>query len=143
MYVIHPRSPACGQPGNRNAAAIEVYGIGAGPRAVGAVAIDNLSFGPARPRFPNEQVAIGYEARNQFNHGSVEILRYDVTTPGVINVQRVKTSRTDPVQVGPNPGGAWHGMGATGNRSTGVPRRTVRGGETEMNAEAAAAAPPR
>ena len=131
MYVINSRSPACGQPGPRNAAAIEVYGIGAGPRAVGSVAIDHLSFGPARPHFPNEQVAIGYEARNPFNHASVEILRYEVTTPGVINVQRIKSSRTDTVLVGPNSGGAWNGMSDTGVRSTGVHRLQVRGWYTE------------
>ena len=131
MYVIHSRSPACGQPGPQKAEAIEVYGIGAGPRAVGSVAIDNLSFGPARPRFPTEQVAMSYEAKNPFNHAAVEILRYDLTTPGLINVQRVKASRTDSVQVGPNSGGAWNGMSDTGVRSSGVHRLQVRGWYSE------------
>lgn len=131
MYVIHSRSPACGEAGPQTPEAIEVYGIGAGERAVGSVAIDNLQFGPSRPRFPKEQVAIGYEAKSAFNHASVEILRYDQTTPGVITVQRVKTRRTDPVQLGTNSGEAWNGTGDTGARSIGVHRLQVRGWFTE------------
>ena len=130
MYVIHSRTPACGQPGPRTPAPVEVYGIGAGPRAVGSVAIENLSFGPARPRFPNEQVAMGYEAKTPFNHAAVEILRYDVT-PDATNVQRVRSTRTDAVQVGANSGGAWDGMSDRGARSTGVHRLQVRGWFTE------------
>jgi hypothetical protein len=131
IYVIHSRTPACGQPGEQQLARVQIYGIGAGPRAVGSVAIENLQFGPPRPRFPTERAGIEYDAKSPFNHTSIEILRFDEKTPGVINVERVRSSRTDAVLVGSNSADPWDGTTQGGTRSIGVHRLEVRGWFTE------------
>jgi hypothetical protein len=131
IYVIHSRTPACGLAGEEKLAPVQIYGIGAGPRAVGSVAIENLQFGPPKPQFPKERALIEYDAKSAFNHTSVEILRFDETTPGVINVERIRSSRTDAVNLGPNSADPWDGTAQNGVRSSGVHRLQVRGWFTE------------
>jgi hypothetical protein len=135
IYVVHSARPIC--PANRKVpnnsrtpSPIEVYGIGAGPRAVGSVAIDELQFGPPELRRPEDRATIAYRAQSEFNHASVEILRYEEDPPGQINVHRVTAKIADVVS-GQNKGDAWDGKNDSGARSLGVHRLQVRAWFTE------------
>jgi hypothetical protein len=134
MYVVHSARPACPNhrvPGNeRTPSPVEVYGIGAGPRAVGSVAIDELQFGPPELRSPQDRATIAYRAESEFNHASIEILRFDQDPPGQFNVHRVTARKAD-VAAGQNQSAPWDGKTDSGARSLGVHRLQVRAWFTE------------
>ncbi|WP_141715273.1 hypothetical protein [Burkholderia ubonensis] len=127
MYVIHSATPACppGTPPQHIASPVEVYGIGAGPRAVGSVAINQLEFGPSSPHFPNEQAAIAYHAGANFNRAKVEVLRFESLHPGQIDVKVVHVRPSDPVGLGKH-AEMWDGTDLAGHLSRGLHRLQVR-----------------
>lgn len=136
-YVVHSATPSCARgagesPVDRAPSRIEIYGIGAGPRAVGSVAIGDLQFGPSTPNIPHDKVTISYYAKFEFNHAAVEILRFNQDQRGQVNVQRIHTRRTDVVQVGRN-SDSWDGNRDTGERSLGVHHLQVRAWFTQEN----------
>jgi hypothetical protein len=137
-YVIHSATPSCVRGTrespqlDRTPSQIEIYGIGAGPRAVGSVAIGDLQFGPSTPNIPRDKVTISYHAKFEFNHAAVEILQFNKDRRGQVNVQRVHTRRTDVVQVGRN-SDSWDGNRDSGERSLGVHLLQVRAWFTQEN----------
>ncbi|PHV05282.1 hypothetical protein CSQ96_21810 [Janthinobacterium sp. BJB412] len=132
IYLVHSARPACARAGGDVAGAsapIEVYGIGAGPRAVGSVAVDQLVFRPDLPKLPKEQVQIGYRMKWPFNRVSVEVLRYLEGAPDSIEVERVTT--LDPkdsrgLPAGQVAGQTWDGRDHTAKLSRGLHRLHVR-----------------
>jgi hypothetical protein len=134
VFVVHSVRPTCpnhkAPSDKRTPSPVEVYGIGAGPHAVGSVAIDELQFGPPELRGPKDQATIAYRAESEFNHVSVEILRYDENPPGQFNVYRVTAKNAD-VAPGQNKGDPWDGKNDSGARSLGVHRLQVRAWYTE------------
>lgn len=53
-----------------------VYGLGAGPRAVGSVAVDQVTFGPSTIRVASQQAAAyRFYSHSDFSHASVEFWR--------------------------------------------------------------------
>ena len=134
LYVIHSVRLAGGQVlkdanGRDVAANLEIYGIGAGPKAVGSVAIDGVVFEPGRLRFqPGARglASYSYNARSEFNRAAVEILRFD-NRAGEIHVERVKSENLVGVRLGRSPSGGWDGTTDTQRApSFGLHRLQVR-----------------
>jgi len=72
-------------PGEVSPLYFRVFGLGAGPRAVGSVAIDQLRFQPGTIRPANrEKVSFGFHARSDFNKVSAEFLRVGLFNGQVI-----------------------------------------------------------
>ncbi len=87
-------------------APIEVYGIGGGPRAVGSVAIEKLSFQPGMVR-AGAPARFDYSAKSPFNHTRAEVLKF-VDAGDRIQLERVMTTSTDNVGIGEH-SGMWDG----------------------------------
>lgn len=72
-------------PGEVSPLYFRVFGLGAGPRAVGSVAIDQLRFQPGSIRPANkERVFYGFHSRSDFNKVSAEFLRVGLFNSQVI-----------------------------------------------------------
>jgi hypothetical protein len=108
---------------------IDVYGIGAGPRAVGSVAINNLQFGPRTPRFPQEMATFVYVADNDFGRVSQEILDFRPDGAAKWIVVPVSTTQLYASQRGTHRG-SWDGTGPGGGRTPGIYRFQVRAWNT-------------
>ena len=130
MYVIHSVRTACaasnGNYAERLPSPVHVYGIGAGPRAVGSVAVDELQFEPALPKLPQEQVKIAYHAKFAFDHAAEEILLLSETPSGQVSVQAVRTRRRDNISTAQKALDSWDGLNESGARSLGVHVLQVR-----------------
>jgi hypothetical protein len=92
QQVIIPRLPArfgekvrpatyriralSGGPGELSPIYFRIFGLGAGPRAVGSVGIDQLRFGPpsVRPKL-RQKAEYGFHSRSDFDKVSAEFLR--------------------------------------------------------------------
>jgi hypothetical protein len=114
---------------------ITLMGLGCGPRAVGSVAINNLSFQPSARRLGEDYARFGYAATSPFNRVGLEILRYEGRREGrstVITVTPVSVfqERSRPRGIyGPR---VWDGVDQTAQRgSRGLHRLRVRGWETD------------
>ena len=60
-------------PGN-----VQLHGLGAGPRAVGSVAIEAVEFGPpVVQRSARQQASYSFLSKSDFNHVAVSMLRVD------------------------------------------------------------------
>lgn len=128
-YVLHSvfldirRGPGDG--GGEIPAPIEVYGIGGGPRAVGSVAIENLTTLPNIVR-AGTPVSLGYAAKSPFNHTTQEILKFQNDGNKIV-LKRVLQVNADDVQVGVHRG-SWNGRSQGNNElSSGLHRYQVRG----------------
>ena len=135
LYAIHSVRVAGGRvlkdAGGRDIPAnLEIYGIGAGPRAVGSVAIDGVAFEPGRLRFqPGGRglASYSYNARSEFNRAAVEILKFE-NRGDEIHVERVKSENLLGVRLGRSPSGTWDGTSdAQHAPSLGLHRLQVRG----------------
>jgi len=134
LYVIRSARLADGRiqrdaSGKDVAAHVEIFGIGAGPKAVGSVAIDEVVFEPGQLRFnpsARDRASYSYTARSEFNRAAVEILKFD-NRNGEIKVERVKSENLVGVRLGRSPRGDWDGTrdGAPG-ASVGLHRLQVR-----------------
>ena len=137
LYFIRSEKPACSggerpvPAGSSAASPIEIYGIGAGPRAVGSVAVDQLLFAPAAPKFPQERASVAYRLQSGFNHVAVEILRFDKQSPDQIEVRRIFAKRNFNVRPGTITDEPWDGRNQAGQRSLGLHRLQVRAWFTE------------
>lgn len=66
------------QPGERGLGHARIHGLGAGPRAVGSVAIQQVDFRPpVIQRSAQQQASYSFLSKSDFNHFSVGVLRID------------------------------------------------------------------
>ncbi len=129
-YVVYSVNKPCAvADAKRDFSPIDVYAMGAGPRAVGSMAINNLKFGPSVPRFPQEVANFTYVAENDFGRISQEILDFRENGPGRWTVVPVRTTELFASQRGPH-NGIWDGTRQTGKRAPGVYRLQVRAWNT-------------
>jgi hypothetical protein len=129
-YVVYSVTRPCtvAEP-KRDYSPIDVYAMGAGPRAMGSVAINNLQFGPSAPRFPQEVANFGYVAENDFARISQEILDFRPSGPGRWTVIPVRATELFASQRGTH-NGSWDGTRQSGRRMPGVYRLQIRAWNT-------------
>jgi hypothetical protein len=70
------------QPGATTPAPFSIYGVGAGPRAVGSVNIDQLRFAPAVVYAGQDKAQYSFRARKSFDRVAAEFVRVSLTRPG-------------------------------------------------------------
>jgi hypothetical protein len=108
-----------------------VFGLGAGPRAVGSIAIDRVEFGPPNVNVSNKETAVySFYSRSDFNRAAVEINRIE-NEAGVV---RVRLAKEIPIARAVNRGDwighpeplRWNGDGESGKTSEGVHLLEVR-----------------
>jgi hypothetical protein len=93
------------KPDGSAAAGMQLFGLGAGPRAVGSVAIDQVDFRPGSMRVSQKQKAsYSFYSRSDFNRTVVEILRVQRRADEIT----VSLARSTPLDVGINRG-TWVG----------------------------------
>jgi hypothetical protein len=130
-YAVYSEQGACapnpvgGTQTARPFSPITIYGLGAGPRAVGSIAVNSLQFGPSTPHFPQESATFGYTTINDFGRVSQEILSFEEKVKGQWSVQTIRTTQLDALQKGKH-SGSWDGTDGTGTRAPGVYRLQVR-----------------
>lgn len=99
LFLVRAGSPP-GAPG-----AIQLYGLGAGPRAVGSVSIDQVDFRPGTMRVSqNQKATYSFYSRSDFNRSVVEIMRMQRNGEEI----RVTLARSNPLDFGINRG-TWVG----------------------------------
>ena len=117
--VYRPGTSMAGQ-----AAPLDVYGIGGGPRAVGSVAVEKLLFRPV-PGDPAAPVAFQYNAKSPFNKVRSEVVRFD-NDGSQIRLTRVMQADARDTAVGLH-SGTWSGLAEKSHeRSVGAHRFQVR-----------------
>lgn len=117
--VYRPGTSMAGQ-----AAPLDVYGIGGGPRAVGSVAVEKLLFRPV-PGDPAAPVAFQYNAKSPFNRVRSEVVRFD-NDGSQIRLTRVMQADARDTAVGLH-SGTWSGLADKSHeRSVGAHRFQVR-----------------
>jgi hypothetical protein len=75
--------------GKEKPAPIRVVGVGAGRRAMGSVAINDVSFGPAQMRAGADQATLRYVTESPFDRLATDVLRYRPGAKDTIVVERV------------------------------------------------------
>lgn len=74
---------------------MQIFGLGAGPRAVGSVAIEQVDFSPPTVRLSARQkAAYSFLSRSDFNHVAVEVMRI-AAVRGEIKVSLARGFRFD------------------------------------------------
>jgi hypothetical protein len=109
-FYVHavPLAGASTPPGLRT------YGLGAGERAVGSVAIDQLTFQPATIHPQAKEVAnFGFHAHSAFDGVRAEFI-IATTYNGRLLVQKDQEEKLSPVPEGMRAGGTWEGKGKPG-----------------------------
>jgi len=108
-------TPAAAGAGTRAAApGLRVYGMGAGERAVGSVAIDQLTFQPAIIHPKAKEVAtFGFHAHSAFNGVRAEFI-FTTLYNGHILVELDQEQKLSPIPEGERAQGTWEGKGKTG-----------------------------
>jgi hypothetical protein len=127
VYSVLPaHADAAGKPGSVTYAPLEIYGIGAGPSAVGSVAIENLSFAQHR-KMPGAGFATyGYLAEKAFANVVAEVLRFSAVG-NTINVASIRQLQRGPGIAGAFGPGQWDGLDAQSQKERGAMRLQVRG----------------
>ncbi len=90
---------------------VQLYGIGAGPRAVGSVAIEEVTFEPGVLKMaPGAQASASYSynAKSAFNRVAVEILKF-VNRDGNVSAERVQSDEQVGVPLARSQRGIWNG----------------------------------
>jgi hypothetical protein len=111
--IYHIRSiPVAGA--NTPAPGLRTYGLGAGERAVGSVAIDQLTFQPAtiHPK-ANEVADYGFHAHSAFDGVRAEFI-FTTLYNGRVLVQKDQEEKLSPVPEGERARGTWKGKGKPG-----------------------------
>lgn len=119
------------QPGD-DPAPLRIFAIGAGPRAVGSVAIDQVQFGPPAIKVKqSERAAYSFHSRSNFDRVAVDVGRIG-RKDGIIGVERVKSERME-TGIGRDrwigkeePGKTWDGKNGEGAVSRGEHLLMVR-----------------
>ncbi len=111
VYHIHSVAPAGA---NTPAPRLRTYGLGAGDKAVGSVAIDQLIFRPAiiHPR-SNEVADYGFHAHSAFDGVRAEFI-FTTLHDGRVLVQKDQEEKLSPVPEGERAKGTWKGRGKPG-----------------------------
>jgi hypothetical protein len=94
---------------------LRTFGLGAGDRAVGSVAIDQLTFQPAaiHPK-QNEVASFGFHAHSNFNGVTAEFV-FTTLNNGHVLVEKDQEQKMDPVEEDQHDNGTWAGKkGKTG-----------------------------
>jgi hypothetical protein len=93
---------------------LRTYGMGAGERAVGSVAIDQLTFQPStiHPK-SNEVATFGFHAHSAFNAVRAEFIMTSLYN-GHILVQQDQEEKLSPIPEGERARGTWAGKGKAG-----------------------------
>lgn len=113
------------QDGQQHPAPVEVYGIGGGPRAVGSVAIEQLSMLPESV-MAGTPARFAFSAKSPFNRTRAEVLKFVAANNQQIELERVMSTEDDNVSVGPHDG-VWDGLDQSSHAaSLGVHRFQVR-----------------
>lgn len=119
------------QPGAPELGRINVFGLGAGPRAVGSVAIDQVDFTPGTVSLGKKQSArFSFYSRSDFNRVSAEVLRV-VNRDGDLQVQLARSIPLDGgvaagTWVGRQEARTWDGTDANRQASLGQHLMQVR-----------------
>jgi len=100
------RSTSVGPDGRRAYAPLGMFGIGAGPRAVGSMTIEVTDFDPAQASRP-DQVRYAVMAHRLFDRSAIEILRMPTTGD---RLELIKDARQFPFPPGLH-AGDWRTMG--------------------------------
>jgi hypothetical protein len=100
--VYRDGTDRAGQP-----APVDIYGIGGGPRAVGSVAIEQLSMLPGTVT-AGTQARFAFSAKSPFNRTRAEVLKFVAADNQSIRLERVMATEDDNVSVGTH-GGVWDG----------------------------------
>jgi hypothetical protein len=111
IYQVHSIPPA-----GSNAAAprLRAYGLGAGEKAVGSVAIDQLTFQPATIHPKSNEVAdYGFHAHSAFDSVRAEFI-FTTLYNGRLLVQKDQEEKLSPVPEGERAKGTWKGNGKPG-----------------------------
>jgi hypothetical protein len=108
-----------------------VYGLGAGPTAVGSMMIDGMHFLPSSiRRSRNENAFYGFHSRADFSQVAVDIYREEVIGDDVIETFVYRDKLRDGVRrdqrVGENNSRKWDGKNQKGKISAGLHRAGVR-----------------
>ena len=127
--VFSVNQPCTVTQAKRDFSPIEVYSMGAGPHAVGSMAINTLRFGPPAPRFPQEVARFEYVAENDFGRIAEEILDFRVRGAGRWTVVPVRATEVVASLKGPH-SGSWDGTLPSGKRAPGIYRLQVRAWNT-------------
>jgi hypothetical protein len=114
---------------------LEIVGVGCGPRAVGSVAIHDLSFAPSARRPGGDFARFGFRASSPFNVVNTEILRYergDKDGHRSINVSTVTEQKFGPQPIGVFGPQVWDGLDPRSRQPSHGPHRLqVRGWEVD------------
>jgi hypothetical protein len=108
---------------------IQVTGLGAGERAMGSVAINDLSFGPRQMQAGNGQAILGYVTESPFDRVATDILRYWPGAGNSIVVQRVWRRTYSQLRAQAYSGGPWDGRDDANKASKGAHLLQVTGWE--------------
>jgi hypothetical protein len=93
---------------------LRTYGIGAGEKAVGSVAIDQLTFQPATIHpHAHEAASFGFHAHSAFDGVRAEFI-FTTLLNGQVLVQQDQEQRLSPVPEGERAKGTWQGNGRPG-----------------------------
>lgn len=111
VYHIHSVAPAGA---NTPAPRLRTYGLGAGDKAVGSVAIDQLTFRPAiiHPK-ANEVADYGFHAHSAFDGVRAEFI-FTTLNNGRVLVQKDQEEKLSPIPEGERAKGTWKGQGKAG-----------------------------
>lgn len=135
VALIAVQSQAPSASGSGEPLPLEVRGIGAGPRAVGSVAINQLAFALSRRQLGGDFAHFGYVAEGDFNKVNTEILRFTADRRNgrqVIDAALVAEYRQGAVPSGRFGPRMWDGLDSRTHRpSRGSHRLQVRGWEVE------------
>jgi hypothetical protein len=117
--------------GGYGAGNVQLHGLGAGPRAVGSVAIEAVEFGPPLvQRSARQQASYSFLSKSDFNHVSVSVLHVD-NAGGQVRVDLAREFRFDGgisrgSVFGRNPPRQWDGTDAQNRASLGSHLLQVR-----------------
>lgn len=101
-------------PGYSTPPHIRAYGMGAGDRAVGSVAIDQLVFQPPTIHPQAKEVAnFGFHAHSAFDKVQAEFV-FTTLHDGKLLVQKDEEKKLDPIPEGERARGTWEGKGKSG-----------------------------
>ncbi|WP_166363490.1 hypothetical protein [Pseudomonas akapageensis] len=115
---------------------VRLYGLGAGPLAVGSVSIDEVVFEPERLQLATgERAYYSFHSKSDFNKASIDIARLD----GRDGSARLVLVRSETVQqsvarntwVGRQPPLYWNGLNQAGKASSGAHLLYVRAWATD------------
>ncbi|MEX3940633.1 hypothetical protein AB4Y44_13985 [Paraburkholderia sp. BR10937] len=136
-YVLWSQWPATacapgGPPGKPSS--IDVYGIGAGPGAVGSVAVNQLHFGPAVAHIQTGNVTYTFVTKSPFNHVMADFLRFEHgASTNTVRTVPVVSVPVQPLRPDGHQAGSWDGKDATHRPSIGIHLLQVRAWFTEDN----------